>query len=212
MTFELLRINKKGQLGKFVTSVPVLLLVFVIMTAFVLLSFFVGSLKSVDEKNAVSLFSRDQVLFEEVKVNGERFLVFDLLLKIVSSSRSAEIVDFAEALRVFVREDKRFDEGERICLALGLGREKNFWGNPDEEAQSGGSLGLPSEGGIGQNGIIFIERENGETRASSSRYAFNSLKDDLKESTLSIDGKTRFVYSYYGECLGSEGEEEGGIA
>ena len=151
-------------------------------------------------------------MFEEVRVNGERFLVFDVLLKIVSSSRSAEIVDYAEALRVFVKEDKRFDGGERVCLALGLGNEKNFWGNPDEEAQSGGSLGSSGESGIGQNGIIFVERENGETRASSSRYAFNSLKEDLKESTLSIDGKTRFVYSYYGKCQSSEGEGAGGTA
>lgn len=72
-----LRTNMRGQLGKIITTFPVMLLIFLVIVVYLLLSGFAFAVKSQSVPSVIEGVWTDNVLLKEIKINNENTLILD---------------------------------------------------------------------------------------------------------------------------------------
>jgi len=126
--------NEKGQLGQILTSFPVLILVFVIMLIFVIISGFIGAIgigadESQSKYDVESVNSRvllEMFLGDYVMVDGKKETIEDVILEM---SNSGAIVKGELAKLIEERFREKYDCRERNNLLIFLSKYGN--GVPD---------------------------------------------------------------------------------
>ena len=118
--------NKKAQLGKIITSIPIMLLIFVIMGVFIFISAGASLTKSkVGDVNFLSLVPGDDLMLKEIVVNvqGAEDKVEVKKLRVIDAfamylSKKINKDDFRESLYEII------DKGK--CMKIRYGEDKLY--------------------------------------------------------------------------------------
>ncbi|MCH7567875.1 MAG: hypothetical protein IIA87_00465 [Nanoarchaeota archaeon] len=186
--------TKKGQIGQIITSLPVIILVFILMLVFVIVSAAVFGVKGDTVKSEPSLSS--SLLLKEIEIDGENIFVFDAIKNfgVIYSKEGVEKKDiFEKELMKLVDENKdclvlfKTDKRKDILSAL---RKENFYSTS-----------------------LFIMEYIDEEAVRSSILSWTDAEDKLRylgnkfgwpgsfnEVSYVKDEKRFFIYSYYGRC------------
>src|SRR3989344_1158940 len=180
-----MRFDKGGQLGKIISTFPVMLLIFLIIIVYLVLAVFAFGVKGEKVPVSIEKVNLDNLLLKEIEINGEKITVLDALIKF--EKREIEKADI-------IKEVEKFENKEEYILLLAKG-----------ESQYPGNM----LGGTGMNNIV-IKFKDGEfsspNSASHQSYFSNYRKAGLsKQISFDIKGineKNRlYVEYYYGGVL-----------
>lgn len=180
-----MRFDKGGQLGKIITTFPVMLLIFLIIGGYLILAGFAFGVKGVRVPASIEEVNLNNLLLKEIEINGEKITVLDALIKF--EKYEIEKADIR-------KEIEKFENKGEYILLLAKGGSK-YPGN--------------MLGGTGMNNMV-IKFKDGEfsspNSASHQSYFTNYRKAGLlKQISLDIKGvneKDRlYVEYYYGEVL-----------
>ncbi len=170
--------NKKGQLGKIISSFSVMVLIFVVIAIYLVIA---GS-ASLFKKASVYASIEDvdlnkDILLKEIEVSGEKFDILSALIRLNEDTLSRDEIN--DGLK------KIINEGSILLLAKG-------------ENDEPGRL----TGGPGRNNFI-IEFKDGEMLypnfgSYSSIFAKYRDKGLLKQASFDVKGKKLYVEYYYG--------------
>jgi len=174
--------EKRGKTGQIITTIPVMILIFIIMGIFVLLSASIFQLKKAENKvpdKIVAESFKDSFLLEEIEIEGEKILLFDFIADI----EGVEERDFARGILKGYFE-KTAEDGECMFLML--------------------------QSGSFRNELAEFKKENGEVsdfgllKNDDSRFIFHDLYElggYMKEIRADFGKSDRKISYYYGECL-----------
>lgn len=171
--------ERRGQIGKILTSLPVLFILLFLLGIFLVLSTFAArSFATVPD--AVGVWERD-VLLKEINVNGEKMLLIDGLIKLEHGRIGRDVLN--EEIKKFVNE-----KNNALLLAKG-------------ESEEPGRL----TGGAGRNNFI-VFYDNGvyspNLGSFSSHFAEYRNKGLLKGTFFEVRTggivKKIYIEYYYG--------------
>lgn len=115
--------NKKGQIGKIITNLPVMILIFIVIVIFIVIS--AGIIMLDRPSEAAALSSGDpSFLLMEVDVEGESLTVLDSYIRWreegaeLYNEEKYDLFNFSDSVEVLVTKDNN-------CLGLTWGPEKN---------------------------------------------------------------------------------------
>jgi hypothetical protein len=178
--------NKKGQIGKIITSLPVMILIFIVIVLFVVAA--AGIILLDRPSEAAALSSGDpSFLLMEVDVEGESMTVLDAYIR--WREEGAELYDeekydlfnLSDSVEVLVTKNND-------CLGLTWGREKNpaTYSNTEifsyfQEDSEPFTLGFGCP--------IGCEIEKYHDKALTSQISFL------------LDGEVVYMEYYYGRCM-----------
>lgn len=179
--------DRKGQIGKLVVTVPVMILVVVIMLGFVGLSY-ISSISHSSKNLAKSNFegSEDILLLKKVNLDQTQILVMDLMVKL--NKKEIERDKVKEILSSLVNQNNN-------CLLLAYGES----GNPGSYT-----------GGKERNNLViqFINGEFKEINLGSQHSKFAEYRDKglLQDQKIVVDGADLYLDYYHGKCLEEKNE------
>lgn len=177
--------NKKGQIDKIITLLPVGVLIVIVMGVFVYLSASVFQFNKPQQGNSIVAgfvpLNSDSLLFESINVNGRSEFVVDALLDF--RNFNLERGDFVESLRPFL-QGSELKRGGRNCLGVAYG--SNLEGIWNEN---------------GNSADVILRVDNGEIRqyASLLDVGFNQSRQ-IEFSFLALDNDQFYVASFYDNC------------
>ena len=113
--------NRKGQMGKIISSFPVMISVFVIMGLFIVGTFFISNIKGVEDnwRNAHVEISSPvegmELSYREIEIDGKKMSVFDAIIETLNRRISRE--DFNRNIKTLVGDKACFFiAGERTVI------------------------------------------------------------------------------------------------
>lgn len=133
------KMNKKGQIGKIITSFPIMLMIFLLMAIYLVI---IG-IGSIDRPTAFSSFSgvRDSVLLEKVVVQGEEVTILDGFVnirKLADNGKTDDAVKYLEDLMKAIDDKLKRESvgGEKAkCMIINYDIvTTDVKGNPEERA------------------------------------------------------------------------------
>jgi len=172
--------SKKGQLGKIITALPVLFLIFFIIGVYLVLTNFAYVFKGSSLFYFIEGVDNDDFLLHEIQINGQKMLLLDVLIQFQEKKIEREVVN---------DEFKRLvdDQNNLFLLASGFSE------------MPGGSLG-----GAERNNFIIRLRDGEKT--SPNYGSFHSIfgeyrrKGLLQEQVFEIreeEGIQKFYIEFY---------------
>ncbi|MCX8158930.1 MAG: hypothetical protein N3D20_01415 [Candidatus Pacearchaeota archaeon] len=190
------KINKKAQLGKFLTSLPVMIFIFVIIVIYLAMSFAISGLKSPSiESKRTTLFSYSnmEILLRNIEIGDENgdlknISFFDALINKDSAYFGFLIEKFKEPRR---------EEMQKLVLITREDFEKNKMASNciyflvvDEENLMSGSYGICRIGEREKllNNLFFTSKHMNLI----NNYNFTIVKGGFFG--------VKKIQSYYGEC------------
>ncbi len=183
------KLNKKAQLGKVISSFPVMLLIFLIIAVYLILSVFAIEIKSPSLPAITATIPGDiesietqSILLNEITIKGEKITILDALIKF--EEKEIERDDLYDELKKFV------DKNNNILL-LAIGENKNPGNNLGGEAL--------------QNYVIKFNEDkinSGSFSSTFANYRENGLLNQLSFNINTKDGlKKIYIESYYGRQI-----------
>jgi len=173
--------NKCGQLGKIISTLPVLFLIFIVLGVFIYLSVVAANAKPASLNLGASGTFDNNLLLERVEIDGKSVLVFDAGLLYVRGELSEQ--DFQEKLEGLLSEDN-----DCLFLKIGFpgpgGLVLKFVPNPDKYDDSDPDYIIKRFTTWASEAPKYVN-----AGILSEGYYFN------------VDGEDRMVASYYGRCL-----------
>jgi len=182
--------NRRGVLGKILSTLPVFLLIVFFTGIFLVLVGFAVAIEKPKIPGFIEGIDTEGVLAKEinVKINEDdrKILIFDALVEYWNGK--IDILEIEQALEKMIENEGK----ERYCLAIAQAKEKNPAGQT---------------GGAGSNDFL-IKFESGEI--SSGNIGFNPLelgryenKGLLREISFKKlnDKEIFYIQYYYGPCL-----------
>jgi len=177
-----MKLDKKGQLGKIITTFPIMLLIFLIIGGYLILAGFAFGVKGQKIPVSIEEVNLGDVIFKDIELNGEKIMLVDALIGLDEGIIKREEIDRGL--------EKAFNENKYVLL---LNVESN-------------SLGRVFLGAIVTKNIILLEN-NKITYSSRPLDILNNYRNEelLKKVSFNInkEGK-KFNYNieyYYGEAL-----------
>jgi hypothetical protein len=124
-----IKIDKRGQIGRILTSLPVLLIVIVVMGAFIFLSFTIAKFKGPEQQRAVGVIDTNMLPLEITNVNSgseiKSMWVLDSLLLFLNGQKSKSITYIyqLDSLKQIIASN-RVDKPMIISLLLQVNYDK----------------------------------------------------------------------------------------
>jgi len=173
-------IGKRGQMGKIITSFPVLIGIFIVIGLFLFLSGVLAGLRGPNLEKAYFESGEEDLLLREVSIDGKEMLVFEAIVKYRQGEVEREEVD--GILKEIVNKD-----GWCLLLAHGSGGEP------------GGSLGGEErENFVFENsGGVVSSLNPGSFHSVFARYRYEGLLEKLKTG---FSGEEIYFEYYLGRC------------
>lgn len=170
--------NKKAQLGKIITTLPVLIILILLMAVFVALSAgaFLFKGKAQPEAVASNVLPEENLFFKTIKINNEKMLVIDSVSLMLGGKITPGEIELA--LRPLAHQNN-------ACVVL--------WGDIKvaEKKEEFGSL---ITGYSYKDGTI--------TKLEAYKWsAIMSSSPDVARTTITLQNQDYEVSSYYGRCL-----------
>jgi len=205
--------NKNGQIGKTLTTIPVMILIFVILAFFIVASIWSANNRSQNMQNSFSNYeiSPDSIIFKTMAIDGENKLVAEAAIE--NQYPGGEVLplekpgfypnfaiafrDFAVSLPALPNSDKAWQKSECISLAIenweeGKGRVIN--------------LGRLESGAVSVNDNKMYKFNVNSGSGSYRNHVITIYGPDDSESftydqaQTSINGETYYLLYYYRRC------------
>lgn len=177
--------NQRGQEAKFLTGIPVLLLILACVGIFLGFSFSLAAVKGIHGVSAERLTSdADGMLYQPTRVGEENVLVIDAVLR--ADAGTLEHGDVEEALQTLLA-----GAPDDSCLLLALDRA------PEPGGRAGGAA----------RNDFYIVKERGVARGTNFGaypvlFALYRRAGELKATSVVVGNETRMYLEYYrGRCL-----------
>ena len=172
-------IGKRGQMGKIITSFPVLIGIFIVIGLFLFLSGVLAGLRGPNLEKAYFESGEEDLLLREVSIDGKEMLVFEAIVKYRK--------DKIEREEIAVVLESLINDGECLLLAHGSGGEP------------GGSLGGEErENFVFENsGGVVSSLNPGSFHSVFARYRYEGLLEKLKTG---FSGEEIYFEYYLGRC------------
>jgi len=166
--------NKKAQLGRIITTIPIMILVIVIIGFFIIMSAGIFAFKGKTSATPTSIH-HDNLLLQQIKIeiNGqeEEMLILDAAIKMIKGEISES--KLKESLKPLVNK-------QHPCLFL----------TPEKIHLKKGSQNI-------RIGYIY---KNGEVLPNYYYLSTIHYNELISETTLNINGENKEISAYYGPC------------
>ena len=182
---------KRGQLGKIITSFPVMILIFLIMAVYLLLTGLVFTIKGSSVPSEISSVELEPVLLKEINIEIDKtkknLLIFDAIAAYWNDKIT--IYQLGEELEDFMRRASNED----YCLAIAQGLNENPAGLLGGEAINDFFYRY-------KDGTMYLEGNIGTKPGILRRYEGEGL---LNQISFAVSNPNRRIYVqyYYGRCL-----------
>ncbi len=212
-------VNRRAQIGKIVTSFPVMILIFFVIGIYIISAGFIYKIKEAPQSLSIEGVGFDDALLKEVKVRDQPMLIIDSLVKsIINDKKYNEIRKRTEGFRsdLVNEQDNRFLDSDPLTFRKELSKNliellkrENldlFKGEKSCFILFTGNGNVVSES-FDDSSNIYAAFEKGEVVASANDVEnykraglLNNKKFIIKDKGLG-NFEVNLQY-YYGKCLG----------
>ena len=190
-------LNTRGQLGKIITSLPIFIGIFVILSFYLVFVIFFFEIRESSTPLNIKGVEFGEILFKEIEVNGVKMNFLDGLIRADLESKNEEKSGRKSDYMFLVKEairlklEKELSSGE-YCLMLFQGGGNII---PENTKVEGNEKDIYYKFKDGKGEIRYNVLEMGEYQTKGH---LNRLIFDVKASE--FERKYDLSY-YYGECL-----------
>ncbi|MEI6850028.1 MAG: hypothetical protein WCK29_03240 [archaeon] len=177
-------LNKKAQIEKVITGVPIMLIIFFMLGIFIFLAFSLSHTKDLTKYQyfSASVMSENSILFRNITIDGKQKTIAEELISEFQGKSSGN--GLKAALGELMIKDGDYTNKES-CIYVGSGQYAD-----DADVTSSGSNRADF------SGLALKKDVNGNVTLQD----YTTLVSRLSEVKLNVDNKRIGLVSYYGGC------------